>query len=543
MAEVKIVDPEIKADNEAEEKFDVGMTEAELLAQTSAWDTESEDFYSALKRIWIENLEYYKGIQTGVQNIRGKQSRAVENRIWMATETMIPIATARLPDTIVKPGADDEQSGIDAQDLQDVLNYQFERVGIQQKAERWMRDMIVKRYGCFRYGWTKDIDDVDVWDIDSKRIRVAKYGKTIDELAFVREEMELSFDSLVTNFGQKTADEIKNEKAPRSEEQVRKNTYVVYLYTTNDYWVYRYGNKIVRKEKNPHYDWKNLEHNFFDRPKKPYVIKSLFETEECIIGDTDYIQQLKSVQDNINIRKRQTEDIIGKVSNPNLAIDSEVMSEEQAANITNEEGFILYGKDAANPNKVRYISPGQVPTGLFDDLVQSRREFDNIWGVHSTTRGEREGRETLGGRQLLREADMGRIDLAARQLERGLDEISEGWTQLIKLFYTEEKTFSILGEDGIRFVKNFIGTKVGKVKPMVKPGSTLKEDESAIQQKAILLWQNKAIGIKTLYKMLKIPDMGAALDDFIETQSGAILAQGQPQGPGEAMIPPGTGVT
>ena len=173
-----------------------------------------------------------------------------------------------------------------------------------------------------------------------------------------------------------------------------------------------------------------------------------------------------------------------------------------------------------------------LPNYLFLDLEASRVQFDNIWGIHSTTRGEREGKETLGGRQLLKAADLGRIDLVARQLERALDEIAEWCTQLIKLFYTEEKSFTILGEDGVRFVKNFSGKKVKKnVKPMVIAGSTLPKDEITQRQEAIQLWQLGALGIKTLYKRLKMANVQNAIDDFIETRSGKILQQGGGEAP------------
>jgi len=319
-----------------------------------------------------------------------------------------------------------------------------------------------------------------------------------------------------------------------SENKIREKTLSVQEVWTNETRVYRAGSLILKKESNPY--WKEDGDNIFDKPRKPYIIKSLFETNESVIGDTDYVSQMIPIQDNINKRKRQIENISGKVANPILLLDSEVMSEEEASNITNEEGFILYGKDAAKGDKVRFEAPGQLPQYLFEDLERSGREFDNIWGIHSTTRGEREpGRETATGRQIMREADLGRIDLVARQLERALDEIAEHWTQLIKLFYTEDKAFTIMGEDGIRFVKNFSGKKVGQgVKPMVKTGSTLKEDEFTIAQKAIILWQSKAIGIRTLYKMLKLPNMSEAVDDFIQTQSGQIL---QPPG-GGAVVPP-----
>src|SRR3990167_2146425 len=129
---------------ERKEEFSPSMDDANLLAQIILWEKESEDYYSQLKRVWKENLEYYRGIQTDVDRLFGRQSKAVENRIWMAIETMIPIATSKLPDIVVKPGQDDEQSTIDARDHQDVLAYQMDRVRIQEKAERWMRDMVIK---------------------------------------------------------------------------------------------------------------------------------------------------------------------------------------------------------------------------------------------------------------------------------------------------------------------------------------------------------------------------------------------------------------
>ena len=524
-------------DIQQKEKFDIGMSDADLLTQISLWEKESAELDTTLRAVRERNLNYYLGKQTGVENIYGKSSKAVENRVFMAVETMIPIASSRLPGVVVKPGQDDEQSQIDARDHEDVLAYQFDRTKIQSLAERFLRDLIIKRLGVFKVYWDRRVDDVGLKVVDPRRIRIPKFGKTVDDLAFVIEELEISYDQAVVEFGKDKADDLVKSSATildRLFKKVRKKTFLVLEVWTNDFVAWKSGASILKREKNPFFD--KDKNNFFTKPKKPYVIKSLFQTEESIIGDTDYISQMIPIQDNINTRKRQIENIAGKVANPPLLIDSDVMSEEQVAMISNEEGVIIYGKDAAAGTKIRFESPGQVPQYLFQDLEFSRQEFDNIWGIHSTTRGERQGRETLGGRQLLKEADLGRIDGVARQLERALDEIAEYWTQLIKLFYTEEKSFSILGEDGIRFVKSFTGARVGDVKPMIKPGSTLREDDFSIKQLGLLLWQNKALGVRTLYKYLKIPNMQEAIDDFIETQSGAIFQQ-----QGEAFIPPEVG--
>ena len=527
----------IEMSDQEKEKFDDKVKDDDLISQIKLWEQESQDFYGMLKTIWEENLRYYKGDQTDVWKIYGKNSKAVENRIWMAIETMIPIATSRPPDIVAFSGDESEMGQKEAQDLQDVLNFHFDRLGFQEMAERWIRDMIIKRYGVFRIDWNKEKDDVALVVVDPRRIRVPKYGKTVYDLKFIIEYMEMSYDSMVRYFGEEV---VKKLGMPQTEvdesKKVRKKNYPITLCWTNETRVFISGNTVLKSEPNPYYDFKDKKKNYLDCPKKPYVIKSLFETEESLIGDTDYIQQTIPQQDTINNFLRRAENIARKVSNPDLLIDSDVMSEEKASDITNEEGQIIYGKDAANGNKIRYQTPGQVPQYIFELIQSGRTEFDNIWGIHSTTRGEREGRETLGGRKMLKQADLGRIDLITRQLERAIDEIAEYFTQLIKLYYSADKSFSILGEDGLRFVNKFNGEKINDVKLVVKPGSTLPKDEITIHDEAIQLFMNKAIGIKTLYKMLKLPNIPDAIDDYIQTQSGAIF-QPKPTQPLTGNVP------
>jgi hypothetical protein len=361
-------------------------------------------------------------------------------------------------------------------------------------------------------------------------------------LAFLIREIEMSFRAMEDFFGKQKAEEVKTTGWGKirefftGTEKVRKATFIVKEIWTNEYRCYVTGTKVLRKERNPYFDFKNIDKNYFLSPGKPFIVKSLFQTDESLIGDTDYVSQTMPMQDNLNKRKRQIENISGKVANPALCIDSSVMSKEEAMQQTNEEGTIFYGNGAADPTKIRFAEPGNVPQYLFQDLETTQNIFDNIWGTHSTTRGEREGRETLGGRQLLRQADLGRIDLVARQVERAMDEIAEWWTQLIKMFYTDKRSIKVLGDEGVRFVKDFSGDKVGGVRLIVKPGSTLPRDEVTIHQEALLLWQNKGIGLKTFYKMLKLPNVEAAIQDFQETFGGGQKpAQPVPLGlPGES---------
>ena len=316
------------------EQFTDKMKDEDLLTQIEEWIKESETYYTLLRPIWEQNLEYYHGIQTDVTSIRGKASRAIENRMFMAVETMIPIATSRLPDIEVRSGDEDEQSQMNANELQDIIGYQMERLNIQAKAEQFLRDMIIKRYGVFKINW--DSDDVDLIVRDPRKIRIPKFGRTIRDLAFIIEELEMSYGQLVEKFDKTKAEKVREENPnvgvdDTEEDKNRKATFTILEVWTNDFVAWKAGSIILDKKPNPFFNFDGKKKNYFDTPKKPYVIKSLFETDESMIGDTDYIQQMISIQDNINTRKRQIEDVVAKVANTPLLIDSDTMSEEQAA--------------------------------------------------------------------------------------------------------------------------------------------------------------------------------------------------------------------
>ncbi|HDY66827.1 MAG TPA: hypothetical protein ENH85_03430, partial [Candidatus Scalindua sp.] len=360
--------PIVVADQEVKEEFDIGVSDDDLVTLINSWEKESEDLSTVLKGIVEQNIAYYRGIQTGVEFLYGKQSKTVENRIFMAVETMIPIVTARPPDIVVIANSENEDAQINAQALQDTLGFHFERLRIQEKSERWNRDLIVKRYAVYKMPWNDKTDDVDLRVVDPRRIRIPRYGTSVHALAFILENVEMSFKQIEDFFGEEAANKVLENSPTQAEgeRKIRERNKVITEAWTNEFVAWKVGSVILKKQKNPYYNFNG--DNFFDEPRKPYVIKSLFETDESIVGDTDYIQQAIPMQDNINKRKRQIENLGSRVGNPVLLIDSDVMSEEQASNISNEEGQIIYGKDAASGNKIRWEQPGQVPQYLFSDL-------------------------------------------------------------------------------------------------------------------------------------------------------------------------------
>jgi len=502
-----------------------------LIQLIESWIQETNTSYEALKKIIERNILYVKGYQTDVEKIRGNNSKAVENRIFAGLETMVPIVTARLPDMLVTPSTDDELGFKKADEIERVLAHHYHRVGIQELSERFVRDLISKRFGVFKIVWDSTTDDLGLKVIDPRRIRIPLFGSSVNELPFLIEELELSYTSLEELFGQETANKILKEVGVvESDLKKRKHTFTIHEIWTNEARIWYTKGTILKKEQNPFYDFKGSNNHFF-APQKPYIIKSLFQTEESLIGDTDLITQVIPVQDNINKRKRQIENLAAKIANPPLLIDSDVMDEETASGITNEEGAILYGKDVAQPGKVRFENPGQLPGYLFDDLLSSRGEFDNIFGTHSSTRGEKTNAKTLGQDVLSRQGDLGRIDLVARQLERAIGEIANYWVQVMKVMYDDKKVFRILGDEGFSLIEFDKSSIEEGVQVIVKAGTALPRDEVSIRNEALQLIQLGVLDPITLYEKLKFPNPQKTFERLSKFRTGQLFQEAGGQNP------------
>ena len=506
------------------------------------WIDETRPFYGDYVKVVEKNVQYYLGDQTDVARVRGKKSKSVENRVFSAVETIVPIVTSTPPSMVVKPAKDDEQAEIRAAKLQKSLEYHYERLNLRDKLERYTRNLIVKRVGVFKLAWNEKEDDFDVKVVNPVKLRIPRKGSSVDEIPYILEEVEMSYSSLEEFFGKEKAEKVKNsggETTETSEENRKKNVYTVWEATTDDWTAWMCKGEILDKKDNQFYDKADASKNFFGFSKKHYVIKSLFPLDDYLIGETDLIQQTIPIQDNINKRKRQIEDLCALVANPPLLIDSDTMDEETASTITNEEGLIIYGKDVAGQGKIRFETPGQVPQYLFSDLINSRSEFDNVFGTHSTTRGEKSSSPTLGQDMLQRQGDLGRIDLISRKIEGTIAELANWFVQIMKQHYSDDKKIMVFGDDGRDLVEFSRADIEDGVEIIVKSGFVLPMDEVSQRKEAINLFQLGALEPLSLYEKMKFPNPTKTFERLAKFRSGQMFQEYSGQGaqPAQSGVP------
>lgn len=215
--------------------------------------------------------------------------------------------------------------------------------------------------------------------------------------------------------------------------------------------------------------------NYFDTPRKPYIFATIFNNENKPIGRTDMITLSTDLQRSIDKRKMDIDENCEMV-NGMLKVDAGVMGKQDAQRIRFETKGIIWGKGVKD-GVTREVGQG-LPQMVFDDMIDSRNEIDNIMAASSAFRGEREGQETKAGRLALINQSYLRLNELVQVVDYVAKESFEWALQLAKTRYTEPHYAKWLGHDEAQRIIEFIqddfetGTEI-----IVTPGKSLPTDQ------------------------------------------------------------------
>ena len=185
-------------------------------------------------------------------------------------------------------------------------------------------------------------------------------------------------------------------------------------------------------------------YNHFDKPRKPYIFATIFNSENSPIGETDFITQALPLQKDIDETKRNiTEN--AKIMNGIIKVDSSVMTQEEAAKLRFETGGIIWGKGVHQGVSRETGQP--LPNFVLENLHDSRAEIDDIMAASSAFRGIREGQETRGGRLALIDQSFLRLNELVQVIDYVNNELFNWFYQLAKVNYTETHYAKSMGPD------------------------------------------------------------------------------------------------
>lgn len=295
---------------------------------------------------------------------------------------------------------------------------------------------------------------------------------------------------------------------------------------------------LLKHDKNP------FNHNKFPFVRYiDYIVPSMFWG----MGE---IQQLEKLQENINQRRAQITDILRLTANPPFVADADSGVNPKA--MTNRPASIIYKNRGS---EVRWLTPPQLPSALFELQDLDKKDFDAISGVLDVTQGRRPtGIEAASAIAELQEAAQTRIRFKVRIMEESLRELGEMMLSLVQQFYDMPRTIRIKAGSagGAQFVQlnheqmnpmtqsveKINDPSVGEYDVEIGVGSTLPKDKTGKANQMIELFQMGVVDRRAVLENIGLaPEEYEQLIARMEQQEQAQMMSAQ-GGPAEGAAPP-----
>src|SRR3990167_3835018 len=194
------------------EQFSIDTKDDKLIETFQSWLKDSQTYHDYLLKFQKESEEYYKGNQTERDQVPAHNTNTVENRIFEAVETIVPVATAKAHQFVILPGSEEESSVERANKTQKVLTRKYETLEIQRKLEGVTRDFMLYRFGVMKWEWGYEKDDIDARKLDPRLILVPKMRCDPHDLPYKIEIQEYTKREMEEYWPKVKIDELTHEE-------------------------------------------------------------------------------------------------------------------------------------------------------------------------------------------------------------------------------------------------------------------------------------------------------------------------------------------
>lgn len=475
---------------------------------SQAWFADEKDLFNRREKNW----EYYLGEQLNTADFEYYQSPYVDNVIFESLSTIKPIALSRLPDMIVKPGDDDEESKETADSLTKIVN-----TDIRKRENRKVLGVAFQHLPLFYTGVVKAIWDPQKGDSGDYRFKVVHPDNIVvdhtstdnssDNMDFVAESVELSVKEIIMMFPKKKEEilesigfdnedeDSKNEKRLASKKKIWEVWFTWWdksrdpdtdemKFERIEGVAWKMDKIVLNKMKNPYWDWsgekrlftydmndgskrepsqeeirravfgedevktETIFHNHFKNPRKPYMFMGYYQFGKMPYDETSVVEQVLLMQDNLNKRGRQITEMNDRAAGKDYYSNAYLDKDTVELMDPKDPNEAIVGTGDVRAGHTHV--PGVVaPAQLYSEQSSEKQKIFSKMGTHATTRGELTANKPATSDQIAREQDFGRIDdLVEETINEVAEQMSNWAMQFIKLFYTEDHMVKVLGEDG-----------------------------------------------------------------------------------------------
>lgn len=495
----------------------------DLLAAINRAIEESKDLKDAVDRVGkLNKILWLKGTLKDLASLHPKKASITTNRIFTDVETMIPIMTSAMPEPTILGSLDNNSKEAIKKGLEIAYEVKYQ---MQQKLQRIIRHWLLFRVGVLKYRWDKDKGFITE-PILAKKIGMDKRATNKANCEYIWEELEDTLENLQAKFP-KAKETLKSRAGGDSPKT--KLRYIEFWGGNGEWVAWKIGDKILHKSKNPNFKYGEGEENIFEIPEFPYLFLNVFNLgdETGLYDETTLVEECKELQEGASQLERQILDL-NEGQKRVWVTTKGAMDEKQAQELVDKTGDLLVYLDKNAPvGSVTQVQSGKPDASLFNHLAHILGEIDNIMGIHSTSRGERQAQETYGRAQLLVQSDYGRLDMIVRNIEQVIEEWYNAYLQMLKVYAIEAEVLS----DGVSRIDLTADQIPADTKVMIKKGSTLPTDEVSQAKNAIQLAQFDKIDPVTLFEELGYSDAEKRKNDLYQwlQATGKIVPQPQPQ--------------
>lgn len=530
------------------DEYESSMKEEDIIDLIQNWRKSYDGYYKNIESTQDASYAYWIGKQGGSDDVQSQIAgrTIVDNRIFNALETFLPIATRANPEPLVT--ADNSAEGQQlAKDTKDALVHLADKLKLRMKLKGATRNWALMRLGVIAMDYDYQTDEIDIRVVHSKRIMLDPDGH-IDDAGFfhgtwVGEPEPFSADTLTQMFPGKATKIMEKAKGKKG----TKLEIIKWWYKGTDVF-FTLDNTVLAKRKNPHWNWDGeikrpdpetgaeitveiQGTNHFPLPMAPYIFLSVFKTGMQPHDDTSLILQNLTLQDQVNKRMRQIDQNVDSQNN-GLLVDGDSFDQAQAAEAASalRRGAAIRVMNAKGDirSKVARDSAPALPGDVFNMLAVSKAELDSVFGISGATPEGIQKEDSVRGKILTSQMDSSRIGGGITEyIEQVADSVYNWMVQLMMVHYDNEHIINLLGaEEGQEVIRLKSGRFTIPLTVTVKEGSLIPKDPLTQRNEAIDLWSANAIDPLNLYKKLEFPDPVGATNQLILWQ---MLQKGQIQ--------------
>lgn len=513
--------------DEAPSAYQSTYTPAEANSLRKQWKANYSVYYGNVEAQQKLSYDYWIGKQKAdtLDDLNGYST--VDNRIFNAVETFLPIATRANPDPLVK--ADSSPEGLElAKNVRNALTDWADKQKLRMTLKKGVRHWTISKLGVWKMTYNVLKDEIECTAENPRHMKFDPDGYWDDAGIFHGEwlsiDKKLSATVLVEMFP-KYKDKI---TAQANNQMTRKLTLEEWWYRGSEVF-YFVGEECLGTFKNPNWNYDGEQvrsdpetqeeiktpiigknHKFgTNQPMFPFIGLSVFSTDEHPHDDTSLIIQNVPMQDLINKRLRQI-DRNADSQNNGMIVSGDYYTKEQGAEVPTflrKGGTVWQPSGDVNKGSKRDAAP-QLPGDIYTQLNDARGQLDGIFGISGSTPEGIQDEETVRGKIMVSQQDGSRIGGGVTEfIEQAADTIYNFVVQFMYVYYDEPHYISAMGMNGAAemiAIRNSDFTM--DVNVTVKEGSLIPKDPLTERNEAMDLWTAQAIGLPELYSKLDFAD-------------------------------------